>query len=134
MRRKLLVYIGSLLTIFWGIAHIFPLNKVVMGFGNISIDNVHIIQMEWLTEAYSLIFIGLLTILVTIISRNDRKVANAVYILVFIMLIQLSVLSIITAFKIDFLPYKLCPLIFTTAGIMILQGAFYQKEQLNFVK
>jgi hypothetical protein len=127
MIRKQLVYLGGLLTIIWGIAHIFPLNDIIRGFGNISADNVHIIQMEWLTEAYTLIFIGLLTIVVTMISKNETKVAQAVYILVFIMLIQLAVLSLITAFKIDFLPYKLCPLIFTISGLLILQGAYLRR-------
>jgi len=127
MIRKLLVYLGGSLTIIWGIAHIFPLNNIVSGFGNISIDNVRIIQMEWLTEAFALIFIGLLTIVVTMISKNETKVKNAVYILIFIMLIQMAVLSLITAFKIDFLPYKLCPLIFTVSGLLILQGAFLRR-------
>ena len=126
--KKLLVYIGSLLTIIWGIAHIFPLNSIVRGFGNISPDNVRIVQMEWLTEAYSLIFIGLLTAVVTFISKNETKVTHAVYILVFIMLIQMAVLSLITAFKIDFLPYKLCPFIFTISGIFILQGAYIRRD------
>jgi len=122
--RKMLIYLGGVLTIIWGIAHIFPLNNVVRGFGNISIDNIRIIQMEWLTEAFSLIFIGLLVIVVTRIVSPGSSIRRSVYILTFIMLIALSVLSLFTGFKIDFLPYKLCPLIFTTSGILILQGAF----------
>jgi lysylphosphatidylglycerol synthetase-like protein (DUF2156 family) len=122
--RKMLIYLGGVLTIIWGIAHIFPLYNVVMGFGNISLDNIRIIQMEWLTEAFSLIFIGLLIIVITTIGDQESKAVKSVYILTFIMLIALSVLSLFTGFKIDFIPYKLCPLIFTTSGLLILQGAF----------
>jgi hypothetical protein len=122
--RKILVYTGGILTITWGITHILPLGNVVKGFGNISADNVQIIKMEWLTEAFCLIFIGMLAIVVTTMGDYRNRAVRSVYIMTFLMLIAMSVLSLFTGFHIDFLPYKLCPLIFTTSGILILQGAF----------
>jgi hypothetical protein len=122
--RKKLILIGGLLTIIWGIAHLFPTNSVVRGFGNISIDNANIITMEWITEGLALIFIGLLTIVVTIMNDSPNKVAKAVYVLTFIMLVAMSILSLFTGFKVDFLPFKLCPVIFLTSGLLILQGYF----------
>ena len=124
--RKLFVYIGGLLSTIWGISHLFPTANIVKGFGNISPDNVQIITMEWINEGFTLIFIGLLVIIVTMISKGDKKVTKAVYILTFMMLIAMSVLSLFTGFKIDFLPFRLCPVIFTTSGLLILQGAFYR--------
>ncbi len=124
MIQKLLIYIGGLLTIVWGIAHLFPTNNVIKGFGNISIDNVRIIKMEWINESLILIFIGLLAIAVRMVNEINCNVARTVYILIFIMLAAMSVLSLYTGFKIDFLPFKLCPLIFTISGLLILQGAF----------
>jgi hypothetical protein len=38
MFRKVLIMIGGLLTILWGVGHIFPTNSVVIGFGNLTID------------------------------------------------------------------------------------------------
>ncbi len=36
MLNQILLYIGSLLTLLWGIAHLFPTKSVIKGFGNIS--------------------------------------------------------------------------------------------------
>jgi hypothetical protein len=122
--RKKLVLIGGLLTIIWGIAHLFPTNSVVRDFGNISVDNANIITMEWITEGFVLIFIGLLIDIVTIKSDSRDKVAKAVYLLTFAMLVAMSVLSLFTGFKVDFLPFKLCPVIFMTSGLLIIQEYF----------
>jgi lysylphosphatidylglycerol synthetase-like protein (DUF2156 family) len=119
--KKILVYLGGIFSAIWGISHLFPTVNVVGGFGNISPDNVQI------NEGFTLIFVGLLVIIVTLISKGDNKVTKAVYILAFIMLIAMSVLSLFTGFKIDFLPFRLCPVIFTTSGLLILQGAFSGK-------
>jgi hypothetical protein len=122
--RKKLILLGGLLTIMWGIAHLFPTNSVIKGFGKISVDNANIIKMEWITEGFALIFIGLLINTVTIISASLNKVTKAVYLLTFIMLVAMSVLSLFTGFKIDFLPFRLCPVIFLTSGFLIIQGYF----------
>ena len=122
--RKLLVYIGGALTIIWGISHIFPTNNIVKGFGNISSDNINIIKMEWVNEGFTLIFIGILNILVTLLGGSNNRAVRGVYVLTFIMLAVMSLWSLNTGFKIDFLPYKLCPFIFTTSGLLILQEAF----------
>lgn len=122
--RKKLILIGGLLTIIWGIAHLFPTNSVVKGFGNISLDNANIITMEWITEGFVLLFIGLLINVVTIRSDNSNKVAKAVYLLTFVMLVAMSVLSLFTGFKVDFLPFKLYPIIFMTSGLLVIQGYF----------
>ena len=122
--RKKLVLVGGLLTIIWGISHLFPTNSVVRGFGNISVDNANIITMEWITEGFVLIFIGSLINVVTIKSDSPNKVAKAVYLLTFVMLVAMSVLSLFTGFKVDFLPFKLCPVIFMTSGLLVIQGYF----------
>jgi uncharacterized membrane protein YwaF len=131
MNRKTVIFAGGLITILWGIAHLFPTASVVKGFGNISIDNIRIITMEWINEGITLIFIGLLVIMVTILNRNNNVIAKSVYVLSFIMLLAMSVLSISTGFKIDFLPFRLCPLIFISSGLLILQGAFHKKNNIN---
>jgi len=121
--RKKLIFLGGLLAIIWGVDHLIPTKSVVNGFGNISVDNTNIITMEWITEGFALIFIGLLVIIVTIVNTSPNKITKAVYLLTFAMLVAMSVLSFFTGFKVDFLPFKLCPVIFLTSGTLILQGA-----------
>jgi hypothetical protein len=127
MIRKILILIGGILTSIWGIAHLFPTKNVVKGFGDISVDNARIITMEWMNEGFTLIFIGLLTIAVTLVSKGNNRVTKMVYLLSFIMLEAMAILSLFTGFQIDFLPYQLCPVIFTVSGLLILQGAFQKK-------
>jgi len=121
MNGEVLSYIGAALTIMWGVAHLFPTRNVVKGFGEISEDNKHIITMEWIIEGTALIFIGVLITVATIIDP-ESQVSEYVYILSIIMLITLAVISLLTGFKVNFLPYKLCPLIFTISAILIFLG------------
>ncbi len=124
MIRKILLITGGVLTAVWGIAHLFPTVSVVKGFGNITLDNARVITMEWVTEGMALIFLGILAITTAIVEDKGIDVAKAVYVLIFLMLIAMSILSLFTGFQINFLPYKLCPFIFTGAGLLILQGVF----------
>jgi hypothetical protein len=125
MAGNLLLYIASLLLVGWGVAHLFPTKNVVRGFGDISLDNRHVIAMEWINEGAMLIFIGLLTAAVTLVDPGSPA-ARAVYWLAFIMLNTLSVISLFTGFKVNFLPYRLCPVIFTGSAILILLGTYLQ--------
>jgi len=116
-----LLYLGSGLTVIWGIAHLFPTKSVVQGFGEISIDNKRIITMEWIIEGLVLIFIGVLVFTVTVIDPSN-VVSTAVYFISVIMLLVMALLSLFTGFKISFLPFKLCPFIFTTSAVLIVIG------------
>ncbi len=124
MFRNVLVYIGGFLNICWGIAHLVPTNNVVKDFGEISRDNKLIIRMEWINEGLTLIFIGLLVIVVTLFTKVRTRPIKMVYLLSFLMLLAMAILSLFTGFKIDFFPFKLCPFIFTFTGVLILQKAF----------
>jgi uncharacterized membrane protein YwaF len=120
MKKKLL-YISGILTLLWGINHLFPTAGVVKDFGDISSDNKLIITMEWIVEGLTLIFLGVLTISITII-ENESKLAKYVYVLIISMLFSLAILSLLTGFRIDFLPFKLCPIIFSASAILIIVG------------
>lgn len=123
MTNEILLYLGSLLTVIWGVAHLFPTRSVVSDFGDISIDNKRIITMEWIVEGVTLIFIGILVSVVTLID-SDSAVASAVYITSSAALIVLALVSVFTGFKVNFLPFKLCPFIFGASAILILAGTF----------
>jgi hypothetical protein len=45
-----------------------------------------------------------------------------VYLVAVIGLIALSVISLFTGFKVNFIPFKLCPVIFTASAVLILIG------------
>lgn len=116
-----MLYIAGVVPLFWGIAHLFPTASVVKGFGNITFDNQLIITMEWIIEGVSLIFIGLLTIITTK-TETDSKLAKNIYWLTVIMLFVLAIVSLFTGFRVNFIPFKLCPIIFSTSAILIIIG------------
>jgi ABC-type uncharacterized transport system permease subunit len=123
MANLILIYIGAVITIIWGVAHLFPTKNVVKGFGEISADNKNIITMEWIVEGVALIFIGAIVVGVTIIDSSS-VVSGFIYISSAIILIVLAVVSLFTGFKVNFLPFKLCPVLFTTSAVLIFLGYF----------
>ena len=120
MKKKLL-YLAGILTLLWGTAHLFPTAGVVENFGDISNDNKLIITMEWIVEGMALIFLGLLTIVVTW-TDTESKVSKRIYLLVICMLFSLTVLSLFTGFRVAFLPFKICPIIFSVSAILTIIG------------
>ena len=110
-----------MLTLLWGIAHLFPTAGVVRDFGEISSDNKLIITMEWIVEGLTMIFLGVLVIIVAK-TDTESKLAKYVYILIVGMLFSLAILSLFTGFGVEFLPFKLCPIIFSVSAILIIIG------------
>jgi hypothetical protein len=109
MMNLILLYLGSGLTVMWGVAHLFPTKSV------------GIITMEWIIEGLALIFIGVLVATVTVIDPSN-VVSTAIYFISVMMLLVMALLSLFTGFKVSFLPFKLCPFIFTTSAVLILIG------------
>jgi hypothetical protein len=124
MANDILLYIGSIAIILWGIAHIVFTKGVVSGFNPISKDNKLVITMEWIAEGLTLIFIGLLVLLITVLEGTDNSVSIFTYRASAVMLIVMAILSLFTGARIPFIPYKLCPPIFTTAAILFIAGSF----------
>ena len=118
-----LYFISAAVLIGWGIAHVIPTKKVVDAFGGISVDNKRIITMEWIIEGTTLIFIGTLISVVTIVDRFSQG-ARAAYLVSFAMLNTLSVISLFTGSRGRLLPFKLCPLIFSGSSLLILLGLY----------
>jgi hypothetical protein len=106
MANIVLIIIGAILTMLWGISHLFPTKNIVRDFGEISQDNKNIITMEWIIEGMTLIFIGLLVIPVTFLGGTDNIVFIYVNVISSIMLFALAILSLFTGFKVNFVPFK----------------------------
>ena len=122
MINQIFLYIGSTLTMIWGIAHLFPTKSVVNGFGDITTDNKRIITMEWIIEGVFLIFIGLLCAGLTFLDHSSI-ISNYVFIFSSVFLFVLAIISLFTGFRVNFLPYKLCPIIFSLSATLIIIGA-----------
>jgi len=121
MAGEIVLFLGALLPFLWGVAHLFPTKSVVQGFGDISQDNKNIITMEWLVEGVALIFVGALIFIVTVIDPVNI-ISTATYIVTSIFLIIMAIVSLFTGFRINFVPFKLCPIIFTASAILITLG------------
>ena len=121
MANQILLYLASCFLLFWGIAHLFPTRSVVKGFGDISLDNKRIITMEWIIEVIALIFIGSIVAIVTAIDHTS-SISLVIYLSSVVVLIVLAFVSFFTGFKINFLPFKLCPVIFITSAVLIILG------------
>ena len=111
MLNVILLYLGSIVIILWGIGHLAPTRSVVKGFGEISRDNKLIITMDWIAEGLTLCFIGLLILFVTVLAGPASTGAKVVYRLCFGMLVVLAVLSFFTGARTSVLPMKICPFV-----------------------
>ena len=98
MLNQTLLYLGSAFTALWGIAHLFPTKSVVLGFGEISVDNKRIIMMEWVVEGIAFIFIGFTNAIVTFLDYTSL-VSRAVHFSSAGVLIVLASVSFFTGFK-----------------------------------
>lgn len=123
MSGVVLSYAGAASVLIWGVAHLLPTRGTVKGFGDISRENRLILTMEWITEGVSLISIGTVVGVVSWVDHGS-VVALSVFWVTSGTLLALGVLSLFTGFRVSFLPYKLCPFIFTGSAILILCGAY----------
>lgn len=121
MLNLVLLYLGAALPVLWGISHLFPTRSVASGFGDISVDNRRILVMEWIGEGVTLIFIGVLVAVVASRGQGDA-VSKSVYTMSSVALLSLAIVSVFTGFRINFLPFRLCPFIFTGSAVLILAG------------
>ena len=118
-----LILSGSTLTLLWGIAHIFPTGSVIRGFGDISRDNQRIVRMEWLNESLTLFFIAILNVITALVNTN-MYLQNSIHLLSAVMLFAMAILSLFTGARINFLPFRLCPVIFSVSAALFILGVF----------
>ena len=118
-----LLYIASAMTGLWGVAHLVATQGVVAGFGELTADNRRIITMEWIVEGVALISTAAFVAAATAID-SQATVSSAVYAVAMTTLLALALVSLLTGFRVAFLPFRLCPIIFTLAAVLIGVGAW----------
>jgi len=121
--NPVLLYIAAALPGVWGIAHLFATRGVVKGFGALSADNRRIITMEWIVEGVALISTAAFVAAATAVDPG-AAVSSAVYAVALGTLVVLAVVSLFTGFKVAFLPFRLCPVIFGISAALIAWGAW----------
>jgi len=121
--NEALIYIGSGIIMIWGIAHIIPTKAIVKGFGAISGDNKKVLAMEVIAEGLTLIFLGMLPLLVTAIGDSQSYTAHIVYLAVAVMLLVMAVVTLVTGARTPAIWYKICPAVKTAAAILYLTGS-----------
>jgi len=124
MVANILLYIGSIITIGWGTAHIIAARDVVKGFGDISGDNKKFILMEWVAEGLTLCFIGGLVLLTGILGGTTNSVARIVFRTSAGMLIVTAIWTALTGAKTSNIPTKICPFVLTFVAILWILGSF----------
>jgi hypothetical protein len=120
--NEILIYIGSAIIILWGIAHLIPTQNIVKGFGEISSDNKKIITMETIAEGLTLLFLGVLPILVTVLTDPQSAAAAIVYLACAVMLLVMALLTLFTGARTPTIWYKICPAVKTAVAILFLLG------------
>lgn len=122
--KEIMLYGGSVIITFWGIAHIaIPTKGIVNGFGPISTDNKRILLMEWIMEGLALSFIGLLVILITALEGTSNSASILVYRASGVMLVIMAGVSLFTGARTSIIPMKLCPPIFVMVAILYWLGS-----------
>ena len=123
MINDVLLYIGSILIIIWGLAHIVPTKPIIRSFGSISEDSKKIITMEWIAEGLTLCFIGVLVLLVTILAGSQSQAAFIVYLASAVMLLIMAVLTALTGARTPIIPIKMCPIVKTVVAVLFFLGS-----------
>jgi len=118
-----LLYIASAMTGLWGVAHLVATQGVVAGFGELTADNRRIITMEWIVEGVALFSTAAFVAAATAID-SQATVSSAVYAVAMTTLLALALVSLFTGFRVAFLPFRLCPFVFTLSAVLIGVGAW----------
>jgi hypothetical protein len=121
--REILLYLASSTVGLWGVAHLFATRGVVAGFGDLTEDNGRIITMEWIVEGVAFIAIAAFVVVATAI-QADAALASAVYAVAVVTLVVLAIVSLLTGFKIAFMPFRLCPFVLGISAALIACGAW----------
>jgi hypothetical protein len=114
-----LIYTGSAIIIIWGIAHLIPTKNIIKGFGEISADNKKILAMEVIAEGLTLIFLGVLAILITWFGDPRSFTAHIVYYAEAGILLIMALVTLFTGARTPVIWYKLCP------AVKVITAAFF---------
>lgn len=123
MTAQVPLYAGSVVSILWGVAHILPTKGVVSGFGPLSRDNRLVLVMEWVAEGLTLVFLGVLGLLVTALAGPAAAGAAVAYRVSAGMLLLMAVWTAVTGARTTVVFFKICPWVKTLVAGLFLVGS-----------
>ena len=121
--NEIYLYIGSAIIILWGIAHIIPTRAIIKGFGDISADNKKILAMEIIAEGLTLIFLGVVPLLIIFLGWPYSINGFIIYRAEAGLLLVMAVLTLLTGARTPPIWYKICPLVKTIVAILFILGS-----------
>lgn len=118
-----LAYLGSTLLVIWSIVHLLPTRAVVREFGQMDSDNVRQVIIGWVTEGLTLMFIGVMVLLLLIFKESDNGTTQMVMQITSGYLLVLAFVSYVVGNRTNLLPLSASPLIKCAVAAMYLSAA-----------
>lgn len=118
-----LAYAGSILLIIWSIIHLVPTRAVLREFGPLDSDNSRQVIMGWLVEGLTLMFVGVMVLLLLIFKEPDNGATFMVIRIVSAYLLILAFVSYLVGNRTNLLPLKASPLMKCAVAAMYLSAA-----------
>lgn len=118
-----LAYLGCILLIVWSIVHLAPTKAVVREFGPLDSDNSRQVIMGWLIEGLTLLFVGVMVLLLLLFKEPDNGATLMVLRISSGYLFILAVVSYIVGNRTDLLPLKASPYVKCAVAAMFLSAA-----------
>ncbi len=118
-----LAYAGSILLIIWSIIHLVPTRAVLREFGPLDSDNSRQVIMGWLVEGLTLMFVGVMVLLLLIFKEPDNGTTFMVMRIVSAYLLVLAFVSYLVGNRTNLLPLKASPLMKCAVAAMYLSAA-----------
>jgi small-conductance mechanosensitive channel len=76
--RQVFLYIVGIISVTWGIIHLFPSKNIAFKYGKLMVENTQNLTMEWIIESIIMILLGLLILGLNIpdYKKNNRSKAT----------------------------------------------------------
>ena len=117
-----IIALGGGICVVWGLGHLMPTRSIISMFGELSVENRRILTMEWVAEGLTLVFLGVLALLVAL-AGDGGATARLVIRATAVMLVVMAGLTLMTGARTPILAMRLCPWVKLTAATLLLIGA-----------
>jgi hypothetical protein len=118
----ILAYVAGAIALAWGVAHLMPTPRVVAGDEPLTADNRQILTMEWVAEGLTLVFLGVLIVVVTTSGSPSDAVRTAVTGLTAGMLLVMAGLTAATGARTRVVFFRICPIVKTAAAVLLVSS------------
>lgn len=118
MTGYILLLTGSVVIIGWGIFHLVTTKRLVGFFRPLTKEKKLILTMEWVVEGFTLCFLGILVLLITLLRETPTIESTVVYRAAAAMLLIMAVWTVVTGARTSIMLMKLCPAVKIIVAIL----------------